>query len=243
MNNLRPISLLPLQGKILEKLIHVRLMKHLENNNFLTNVQGGFRPKHSTAQTTSKLTDDMFDNMNNKKVTYVLLIDFKKAFDTINHKILVKELSKIGLHHNAVKLLTSYPSNRAQRTLVNNSLSDIKSLNFGVPQGSILGPLLFLIFINDLPQIINHSNLRLYADDTALYCAHENPVIAQHWFQTDLDALVLGCKRNQLTINTNKTKRMTFGTKQMINRSPVLNFTIDDYPIECVILQIPWHQP
>ena len=71
-NNLRPISLLPLQGKILERLIHVRLMKHLENNNFLTNVQGCFRPKHSTAQTTSKLTDDICDNMNNKKVTYML---------------------------------------------------------------------------------------------------------------------------------------------------------------------------
>ena len=92
----------------------------------------------------------------------------------------------------------------------------------------------FLFFINDLPQIINHSNLRLYANDTALYCAHENPVIAEHWLQTDLDALVLWCKRNQLTINTTQTKWMTFGTKQMIARSPVLNLTIDDYPIETV---------
>ena len=140
---------------------------------------------------------DLAKNLNSKWTYEGLTLPQMFNFNLITPDELNKQVCTInvvksgGLHHNAVKLLISYPSNRAQRTLVNNSLSDIKSLNFGVPQGSILGPLLFLIFINDLPQIINHSNLRLYADDTALYCAHENPVIAQHWLQTDLDALVL----------------------------------------------------
>ena len=171
-NNFRPISLLPLPGKLLEKIIHNQTMTYLENNNILTPHQNGFRANHSTISTIANLTDDIFQAINDKQITYALFIDFCKAFDTINHNILLKKLSKLGFSQNSYQWFKSYLANRSQCTLANSKLSDDMPLTHGVPQGSTLGPLLFLLYINDLPNITKNCQIKLFADDTVVYVSH-----------------------------------------------------------------------
>ena len=146
-NNLRPVSLLPLPGKILEKLIQEKLSHYLEFNNILDVKQGGFRPNHSTTDTAVKLTEDIYYAMNNKKATAVVYVDRRKAFDTVNHQILLKKLHKIVIGNNLKKWFQNYLTNRTQSTFANNVYSDVLPLICGVPQGSVLGPNWFLYYL------------------------------------------------------------------------------------------------
>ena len=226
-NNLRPISLLPTPGKLLEKLIHTRTMKYLENQHILVDEQGGFQPNHSTILTTSYLTDYIFSAMNNNQITHTVFIDFKKAFDTINHKILLNKLKRLGFHQNAIKWFQNYLTNRTQRTFANKLISSELPIICGVPQGSILGPLMFLIYINDLTTCIKHSQCRLFADDTVLYVSCGSSSEAKVNLQADLDNLSQWCQKNQLTINTNKTKGMSFGNKRLLDRDLPLDLKLN----------------
>ena len=130
-------------------------------------------------------------------------MDFRKAFDVIDHNILLIKLTKLGLSASSACWFTSYLSNRKQLTLVNHAMSSILPITTGVRQGSILGPLLFLIFINDIETSIKHSNMKLYADDTALYKASDDSNISQLRLQSDINSLKVWCDRNKLTINQN----------------------------------------
>ena len=226
-NNLRPISLLPTPGKLLEKLIHTRTMKYLENQHILVDEQGGFQPNHSTILTTSYLTDYIFSAMNNNQITHTVFIDFKKAVDTINHKILLNKLKRLGFHQNAIKWFQNYLTNRTQRTFANKLISSELPIICGVPQGSILGPLMFLIYINDLTTCIKHSQCRLFADDTVLYVSCGSSSEAKVNLQADLDNLSQWCQKNQLTINTNKTKGMSFGNKRLLDRDLPLDLKLN----------------
>ena len=142
-NNLRPISLLPLQIKLLEKIIHNRLMEYLDLNFLLDSKQGGFRPNHSTIDTIVKFTEDIYKNLNNGQTTIAVYIDLRKAFDTVNHKILLKKLEHFGIRGTNFTWFQNYLKNRTQCTLANNICSPMSKVNCGVPQGSVLGPLLF----------------------------------------------------------------------------------------------------
>ena len=218
-NNLRPISLLPLPGKILERLIHSQVMNYLESNNILSKHQGGFRNNHSTLDTIAKFTDDVYTAINSHELTLAVFIDFRKAFDTINHQILLKQLNKLGFDNNFTNWTKDYLTDRFQQTLANGIRSGPRRVTCGVPQGSILGPLFFLVYINDLSSAIKRSQLKLFADDTTIYYSSKNVIALQNVIQQDLLNVAQWCDSNALTINMNKTKLMLFGTRASIQNT------------------------
>ena len=152
--NYRPISLLPLLSKIFEKVVHIQTEKFLKNNNILFKNQSGFRPMHSTESCLTHLNDGILEGCDSGYHTGMILIDLQKAFDTIDHEILLQKLNLMKFSTEAISWFKSYLANRTFLVKVGSALSDPGDLKCGVPQGSILGPLLFLIYINDLPQSV-----------------------------------------------------------------------------------------
>ena len=167
-NNFRPISLLPIPGKIIERIMYNRLIKHLDLNHILVDNQGGFRKNNSTINSVSKFIHEIYTSINDKEITLSTFIDFSKAFDTVNHEILLQKLHLMGIKNVNFDWLSSYLTNRFQKTCVNNTSSPSANIVCGVPQGSILGPLLFLVYVNDLPTSVNYCSIYLYADDTRI---------------------------------------------------------------------------
>ena len=216
-SELRPISLLPLVGKILEKLIHKQLSSFLENTNYLTNMQHGFRESHSTTSATARFLDDIMLDLDKGNPTMAVFLDIKKAFDTINHEILINKLQHAGLGENTLRLLTNYLNNRNQAVLYNGKYSENKTLITGVPQRSTLGPLLFLVYINDRPNVLSKSKCLMFADDTVLY--HTNPmsVMLSQESQTDLDFVYKWCQKNFITLNIAKSQYINFGYRKNNN--------------------------
>ena len=172
--NYRPISLLPCFSKILEKVINTQLMHYLEVNEILNNTQFGFRANRSTTAATLKLTDFILDAFDKKEFVVGVFLDLTKAFETVDHTILFHKLEQIGIRNISLDLFKSYLSNRQQYVKYNNTNSDLEILNYSVPQGSILGPVLFLIYINDIKFSSQKLKNVLFADDTCLYASHSN---------------------------------------------------------------------
>ena len=225
-SNLRPISLLPLPGKILERVVHTQVSKYLEDAEALSPHQGGFRKGKSTIDTVASFTDDILLSLNNKKYTIATFIDFKKAFDTVDHIILCNKLKYYGLHPDTILWINSYLNNRNQTCKVNGLVSDTAGLSCGVPQGSILGPLLFLLYINDLQEIFHNTKGKLYAYDAVLYASDKDELIAHGKVQQDLHGLANWCNLNKITMNIRKTKAMVFGTKNMQKMTRHYNISI-----------------
>ena len=168
-NNYRPISILPVLSKVLEKHVHDCLSAYLKEYNLLHKTQSRFRSQHSCETALVHMIDTWLNAMDNGKMIGVVLVDFKKAFDLVDHKILLSELKLYGIDNEALMWFNTYLAHRQQQVSLNDNKSDFETVTFGVPQGSILGPLLFLLFINDLPLYINNVSADLYADDTTLY--------------------------------------------------------------------------
>ena len=164
--NYRPISVLPVVSRLFEKLVYNQLYEYLNSNDLLAPSQSGFRSLHSTATALLKCTNDWYSSLDVGKHVGVIFVDLKKAFDTVDHKILVQKLAHYGIHSSELMWFKSYLSNRSQFTRVNGVDSKVQNIDIGVPQGSCLGPLLFLLYINDLPKITNNAKVYMYADDT-----------------------------------------------------------------------------
>ena len=202
-NNDRPISLLDIWSKIYERAMSTRVYNFFESCNLLSNCQFGFRSKHSTIDEFVEFTENFRQNCNVKSI-HCFFLDLRKAIDTIDPIILLQTLGSYCVRSKALGWFKSYLTNRQQRVEVNGPVSKWRSVKYAVPQGSILGPLLFLIYINDLPLQCTNSKSLLLADDTNLsFIDVENEFI-----QKELSKLKNWLPANKLSLNVNKTVQM-----------------------------------
>ena len=212
-NNYRPISLLSNFSKILEKIMANRLTNYLENNNILSPSQFGFRKNHATIHPMTLLDNFVSEALNNKKYALAIFCDLRKAFDTVNHTILLSKLEKLGIKNQELCWFENYLSNRWQFVSVGGVCSSLQQILLGVPQGSILGPLLFLIYINDLP---SHSKLfaLLFADDTTLLAQANSPAELFTMVNEEFYKITCYFRKNLLSIHPDKTNYILFQTSK-----------------------------
>ncbi|MCU7800226.1 MAG: hypothetical protein KZQ70_08805 [gamma proteobacterium symbiont of Lucinoma myriamae] len=215
-NNYRPISILPTLSKLIEKWIQIKFMSFLNTHQLLQQRQSGFRPGHSTESALVLMIDTWLKAIDEGKLVGSVMVDFRKAFDLVDHRILLKKLSLYKCNEKCLAWFESYLTNRNQLVSVNGMKSGSESVVCGVPQGSILGPLLFLIFINDLPLALGNSVMStdLYADDTTLYDVQSDKHVLEKNLQHSLLLLKKWCKENGMLLNTEKTKVMLIASRQ-----------------------------
>jgi hypothetical protein len=229
--NYRPISLTCICCKIMEHVIAHSMREHLDNNNLINDCQHGFRARHSCeSQLIHTLTDLAMHNNTNTQVD-VLILDYSKAFDKVSHPKLLQKLQSYGFHPSIIDWLKSWLKSRVFHVNVNNSLSTATSTSSGVPQGSVLGPLLFLIYINDLPDCIQSSttSVRLFADDIVLY----SPIRStrdQENLQEDLNNLVNWSNKWQLQLNVSKCSSTSINPIKFTYTYSISNVQISHSP-------------
>ena len=207
-SNYRPISLLPILGKIFEKLIFDEMYVFFVNNNLLSKNQSGFRPGDSTINQLLSITNDIYEAFENHNEVRSIFLDISKAFDKVWFEGLIFKLKQNGINGNLLKLINNYLTNRKQRVVLNGITSEWLPLHSGVPQGSVLGPLLFLIYINDLTDNIE-SSMKLFADDSSLFlCVSKNQIIESHMqLLRDLDTIAKWADQWKMSFNPDITKQ------------------------------------
>ena len=237
-NNYRPISLLPAFSKLLEKLVYNRIMSFITVNSLLNEHQFGFRKGHSTIQPVLHFLNHVGNSYNktNPELTMGIFIDLKKAFDTVSHNILIQKLRHYGLRGVVGDWLKNYLSNRKQFVQYDNVTSNMQDIVSGVPQGSILGPLLFLLYINDIPNAMssNRAKIKLFADDTTIYLSHENVNILYNEANAVVKNIFNWLCSNKLTLNTTKTKYIIICPRQRSYNDLNLKLTINGQNIQKV---------
>ena len=212
-SNYRPISILSVLSKPLERHIKTHLYSYLSKNNLLHEDQSGFRKHHSCNTALIQLIDNLLLSINENKFAGILFVDFKKAFDVISHALLLRKLKLYNLPPEFIKFLSSFLSNRKQLTVVNNKTSTPLPIEHGVPQGSVLGPILFSIYVNDLPCHID-SRSEMFADDTSLYDSDFDPSKLSSKLQNSVNSLVTWTYQNHMSLNAVKTKCMFVCARQ-----------------------------
>ena len=208
--NYRPISLLSNINKIIEKIIHERLYSFLEKYQCIYELQYGFRSGHSIDHCLIDLTENIRSAIDANKYAVGVFVDLQKAFDTVDHSILLRKLDHYGIRGTANKWFHSYLSNRTQYVTINGVDSKIMQMKHGVPQGSVLGPLLFLLYINDLRQCITHSITRHFADDTSLLIVNSSLKKLKNQLNYDLKCLSMWLTANKISLNVSKTETLIF---------------------------------
>lgn len=229
-NNYRPITLLSNISKIFEKATYQRLYSFLEMNNILYPQQYGFRNFHSTNHALIEITEKIRQAIDQGEFTCGIFLDFQKAFDTVNHEILLQKLRYYGVRGLELNWFKSYLSNRSQTVRIKNKLSDSLISSYGVPQGSILGPLLFLIYINDLNKAVKHSEIHHFADDTNLILRNKSLKKINSQANHDLKLITVWLRANKISLNVNKTKILIFRPERKIITKK-LNFRISGQKI------------
>ena len=228
LNNYRPISLLPAVSKIFERLIHNQFYEYLNANQLLTNCQSGFRSLHSTLTALLEATNNWSINIDKGLLNGIIFIDLKKAFDTIDHEIVLQKLKNYGVEQKSLTWFRSYLDSRNQKCSVNGSMSTANNICCGVPQGSIIGPLLFLIYINDLPNCLGSASAKMFADDTSISTSAGSLADLEPMINFELSNLICWLRANKLSLNIAKTEFMVIGSRQKLlvegDRDIVANF-------------------
>ena len=223
-SNYRPVSILSVVSKILERCVYNQLLEFLQENNMLYELQSGFRGKHSTDTCLIHLFDFIRNNNSKGLYTGMVLLDLQKAFDTVDHNILCQKLEVMGVD---VQWFLSYLGGRSQVVGYDGVLSDSKTVTCGVPQGSILGPLLFLCYVNDMKiSIDNDCKLILYADDSAILFAHHDPDFIARKLGVVLESCSDWLIDNKLSLHLGKTECLLFGPRRKLRN-------IEDFVIKC----------
>jgi hypothetical protein len=232
MNNYRPISVISVMAKAFERIVYNQLYAYMLEHDLLSEHQSGFRSLHSTATALLEATDSWAYNIDRGNINAVVFLDLKKAFDTVNHEILLSKLRNYGIHGVAYKWFKSYLEDRRQKCFVNGSLSKKCSLKCGITQGSML---LFLVFINDLPNCLSNSHPRMYADDTNLTYSGSDINTIQFHLNEDLENINEWLISNKLTLNMTKTEYMLIGSRQRLSTlSDNPSFEINGIPLDRV---------
>ena len=213
-SNYRPVSILPILSKVLEKLMQNRLNKYLEDNKIIYNHQFGFQKNKSTSLAVLDVYSKLIEAIENGKYSCSVFLDFAKAFDTINHEILLKKLEYYGIRGLANKWFKSYLSNRFQKVKISNTYSEEREIKCGVPQGSVLGPILFLIYINDIKKSSTILKFHLFADDTSTLFSHKSLQVIEQTYNAELFKVSQWLISNKLSLNVSKSVMIIFNTKQ-----------------------------
>ena len=213
-DNYRPISLISVFNKLLEKLMYNRILKFIEKHELLYPKQFGFQSNHSTEHALLCIVDKIQQSIENREFSCGIFLDFSKAFDTVDHKILIRKLEYYGFRGISKQWFMSYLENRKQYVSIGTCTSSNKPIACGVPQGSVLGPLLFLLYINDLPNCLNLLEAHLFADDTNLFYANKNLAELEMIVNIELEEIQMWLSANRLSLNIAKTNFVIFRPHQ-----------------------------
>ena len=224
-SNYRPISLLSNIDKIFEKILYERLQSFLTKNKILYPQQFGFRKSYSTSHAVLSITQKIYDALESGKYAYAVFVDLQKAFDTVDHSILLSKLNHYGVRGLPLSLFKSYLTGRSQFVSVSGVNSTSSRIKHGVPQGSVLGPLLFLIYINDLSCAIRHGDVMHFADDTNLLHINSSLPLLQKLCEKDLRHLCSWLSSNKISLNASKTEFLCFKPYTNANNIKYSNFT------------------
>jgi exonuclease III len=237
--NLRPINILPLFEKILEIVLSMQITKYVEDKKILCEMQSGFRKSHSCETALQAVLSKWRENLDDGLVTVAVFLDFKRAFETIDRSKLIEKLSNYGFGEASLQLLNSFLSGRKQYVRVNNKKSDTIDVNIGVPQGSVLGPLLFILYINDLPLHLKNVLINIFADDTLLSASAKTYREAAALLNRALYVVSIWLKANKVKLNVSKTKcliiaKSSYQLNNQKTEMEALPIHIEGEIIECV---------
>lgn len=229
--NYRPVSILCSISKVIEKVIFDQIDSYLSSHNLLYEFQSGFRKSHSTDSCLLYLNDFIRQEVDSGKYCGMVMLDLQKAFDTVNHNILLYKLGALGFSSTSLKWVGSYLGSREQVTDVNGTLSSSLPLRCGVPQGSILGPLFFLVYVNDMKSACD-CNLFLFADDSALLVSHKEKEQVEKILSNELQNVSTWLADNKLSLHLGKTESILFGSNAKLKKSPGFNIVVNNISVE-----------
>lgn len=212
--NYRPISLITNLAKIMEKCLYRRLIRFINEHNIINKKQFGFRQNKSTEDALSEFVTKIYDNIDKKIPTLSIFIDLAKAFDTLDHEILLKKLELLGIRGLSHSLIKNYLEEREQIVKIENTFSEPKIMEYGVPQGTVIGPLLFILYLNDLYNINSSGKILSFADDTSIIFENETWDKLKEEVEEEIPIIYEWFTNNSLTVNVNKTQVMLYGSQK-----------------------------